>query len=103
MPLVATSLERGLDHAEALVARGYGSGPRTRLPERGPTRGERLALLLALPAAAAVALAVGPGGAATYYPRLDAPAAGGYAAGALAALLAGALALVAIRHRAEAA
>ena len=34
VPLAATSLERGLDQAEAMVARGYGSARRTALPER---------------------------------------------------------------------
>jgi energy-coupling factor transport system permease protein len=47
-PLLAGSLERGLNLAEAMEARGYGSGPRTRAP--GPPRGrlDRLAFVAAV-------------------------------------------------------
>ena len=43
-PLVASSLERGVDISEAMVARGYGGGTMTRLPEPAPTRDERIGL-----------------------------------------------------------
>jgi energy-coupling factor transport system permease protein len=95
LPLLGSSLERGLDIAEAMAARGYGVGPRTRLPERPYDGAERVVLALGagLAAVAAAALAVGaaPYG---YYPRLDAPLAPG--AVAVAAALAGALGAAAL-------
>ncbi len=45
-PLVASSLERGVDISEAMVARGYGAGTMTRLPEPPATRDERIGLVL---------------------------------------------------------
>jgi energy-coupling factor transport system permease protein len=89
-PLAAAALERGLDRAEAMAARGYGAGPRTALSER-PLTGCELAaagagLVLAAVAAAVIA------GAAPYrwYPTLSAPGAAslGLAALTLAAGLA---------------
>ena len=53
-PLLAGSLERGLNLAEAMEARGYGAGPRTRAP-RPPWRSRDRAAL----AAAAALIAVG--------------------------------------------
>jgi fucose permease len=47
-PLVASSLERGVDISEAMVARGYGAGTMTRLPEPVYTRGERIGLVAGL-------------------------------------------------------
>jgi energy-coupling factor transport system permease protein len=52
-PLLAGSLERGLNVAEAMEARGYGRGGRTRAPRAPWTRLDRLAL------AGAVAIVVG--------------------------------------------
>ena len=46
LPLVGSALERGLDVAEAMAARGYGEGRRTRLPERRMDIGERITLAL---------------------------------------------------------
>lgn len=71
LPLLGSSLERGLDIAEAMAARGYGAGARTRLPEPAYDRVERavLALALALCAAAGVAIAVGAAPYA-FYPTL---------------------------------
>ena len=46
LPLLGSSLERGLDVAEAMAARGYGAGPRTRVPERAYGRAERAVLAL---------------------------------------------------------
>jgi len=97
LPLLGSSLERGLDVAEAMAARGYGAGPRTRLPERAYGAAERavLALGVALAVVAAGALALG---AAPYsfYPTLDpvlAPGAVALAAALAAALGGAALAL----------
>jgi hypothetical protein len=53
-PLLASGLERGLETAEAMTARGYGSGPRTQLPAR---RSRGLEQALWLPAFGLVALA----------------------------------------------
>jgi energy-coupling factor transport system permease protein len=44
-PLLAGSLERGLNLAEAMEARGYGSGPRTRAPRPAWRARDRAALL----------------------------------------------------------
>jgi energy-coupling factor transport system permease protein len=90
LPLLGSSLERGLDVAEAMTARGYGSGPRTRVAEPAWTGVERavLAIGAALAALTAAAIALGLAGY-SYYPTMDAPWAPGaiaVAAGALAAL-----------------
>lgn len=60
LPLLGSSLERGLDVAEAMTARGYGAGPRTRIAEV-PYRPREIAALLigvamCLLAAATIAL-----------------------------------------------
>lgn len=72
LPLLGSSLERGLDVAEAMTARGYGSGPRTRLAEAGHSAPERATLMigLALGAVAVAAIALGLA-AYSYYPTLD--------------------------------
>src|SRR5262249_46369918 len=44
LPLLGSSLERGLDVAEAMTARGYGAGPRTRIAE-APYRPREVAAL----------------------------------------------------------
>ncbi|WP_217914427.1 energy-coupling factor transporter transmembrane component T [Miltoncostaea marina] len=96
LPLLGASLERGLDVAEAMTARGYGAGPRTRSPERPWVREERAALALgaALVAVAAVAATAGLGGY-SYYPTLDPLlGAGGLALAAAAAAALGGAALV---------
>ena len=54
-PLLASGLERGLETAEAMTARGYGSGPRTQLPA---ARARSIERLLWLPALGFVAVAV---------------------------------------------
>jgi len=53
-PLLASGLERGLETAEAMTARGYGAGPRTQLPAPRARGAERL---LWLPALGLVAIA----------------------------------------------
>jgi energy-coupling factor transport system permease protein len=55
-PLLASGLERGLETAEAMTARGYGVGPRTQLPARRAQGSERLLWLPALGLVAATAL-----------------------------------------------
>ncbi len=89
LPLLASSLERGLDVAEAMTARGYGSGGRTRLAEAPWTARERFVLLagavLAVVAAATIALGLGDY---SYYPTLSSPLGGGAALVAAAALAA---------------
>lgn len=67
-PLVATSLERGVDIAEAMAARGYGAGSPTRLPAPSWTSGERRILALGLPLALIATLVVGGVGAYRIYP-----------------------------------
>lgn len=61
LPLVGSALERGLDAAEAMAARGYGEGRRTRLPERARDVGERLVLAIAVLLAGVVAWAFAAG------------------------------------------
>lgn len=99
VPLLGSSLERSLDTAEAMAARGYGSGPATRAatPERTVADRAIWALAAALGAAgilgaAAGALAFDP------YPRLGSPISSAAVAmsGAICATMAGA-ALVARR------
>lgn len=71
VPLTAAGLERGLDVAEAMAARGYGSGRATRLPEPPLSRREHVACSAGL-ALLGVALASRPLDLApyAYYPRL---------------------------------
>lgn len=72
VPLVGSALERSLDVAEAMAARGYGAGPRTRTPEAPPTRIDRLVLALSLPVATLAGLAIaGTLGGFAFYPTLD--------------------------------
>lgn len=72
MPLVGSALERSLDTAEAMAARGYGGGPRTRLPEAGWDRSDRvicgLGTVLAALAVAGIAGAIGRF---DFYPTMD--------------------------------
>lgn len=72
LPLLGSGLERGLDVAEAMVARGYAAGPRTRLPERPYDRTEWavLAAGCALAATAAAAI-ITPVADYAYYPTMD--------------------------------
>ncbi len=72
LPLVGSALERGLDVAEAMAARGYGEGRRTRLPERSMYLGERVTLVLAalLAVTAGWGLAVGAAEF-TFFPTMD--------------------------------
>ena len=72
LPLLGSSLERGLDVAEAMTARGYGAGPRTRVAE-APYRPREVAALLigaamCLLAAATIALGLADY---SFYPTPD--------------------------------
>jgi energy-coupling factor transport system permease protein len=97
LPLVGSALERGLDVAEAMAARGYGEGRRTRLPERAMDRGERTALILAVLMAALVAWGMVSGAAAfSFFPAMGdvvTPASVALGAGAFAVLALAAIAL----------
>jgi energy-coupling factor transport system permease protein len=97
LPLLGSSLERGLDVAEAMAARGYGSGPRTRVPEPPYAAAERAVLVIgtALAGVAAVVVALGPDDY-HYYPTMGwalEPGALVVAAATLAALAGAALVL----------
>lgn len=71
VPLVGSSLERSLDVAAAMAARGYGSGPATRLPAPGASWPERAAWACAALVAATAAWLLLTGGAAfAAYPVL---------------------------------
>ena len=72
VPLVGSALERSLDVAEAMAARGYGAGPRTRMAEAPARRIDRIILLLCAPLVTLAGLAV-TGTLARYdfYPTLD--------------------------------
>lgn len=87
LPLLASSMERGLDVAEAMTARGYGAGGRTRLTEPPWGAAERavagIGVALAVLAAAAITLDLG---AYTFYPTLTSPLTAGAAALAAGAL-----------------
>lgn len=91
LPLVGSALERGLDVAEAMAARGYGEGRRTRLPERAMDRGERVTLALAVLFAGLVAWGIATGAAGfSFFPAMGdvvTPASVVLAAGSLAALV----------------
>jgi len=90
VPLVGSSLERSLDLAEAMAARGYGSGPRTRAPEPPTVPSDRLLWVVAA-AVAALGGAAWAAGTLAFdpYPRLPSPVTDGalLVALALAALL----------------
>jgi energy-coupling factor transport system permease protein len=89
LPLVGSSLERGLDIAEAMTARGYGSGPRTPLAERPYGRADWAVLGLAVPVAILAGLAAaGVIGAYRFYPTLQGAPGAEATAAALAALAA---------------
>jgi len=91
LPLLGSSLSRGLDVAEAMTARGYGAGPRTRIPEPGYSRVERIVLAIAVALCLVAMAAIGLGAVGySYYPTLGSPFASGpmaVAAATLAALV----------------
>ena len=94
---MGSALERGLDAAEAMAARGYGEGPRTRLPERPRDLGERITLGISVLLAVVVAWAIAIGATGfTFYPVLGPVLTGqsvALAAVSLAALVGTAVAL----------
>jgi energy-coupling factor transport system permease protein len=98
LPLVGSALERGLDVAEAMAARGYGEGPRTRLQERAHDLGERVTLAAALLLACAVAWAIAVGATSfAFYPVLGPVITTGAVITSVAALAALVLAALALR------
>jgi energy-coupling factor transport system permease protein len=73
-PLVGMSLERSLEMAEAMEARGYGGPGRTRMPERHDRAGERVVLGLGCLALAAAVVAIARGATGfQYYETLGDP------------------------------
>ncbi len=73
VPLTASSLERGLDQAEAMTARGFAAGRRSHRPEAALTPRERVAAALGFVVAAMAAMVAVAGAAPyDYYPRLAA-------------------------------
>jgi len=87
-PLLATSLERSLALAEAMEARGYGSGPRTRPPAPRALPVDRALAAFGAVAAALVAASIAGGWTAfRYYETLGDPA-GPAALGAAGSLFA---------------
>lgn len=76
VPLTASALERGLDRAEAMTARGYGSMRPTRMPERPLTHAERATLGVGGCLLGLVAVVVGGAAPYRYYPTLATPTAG---------------------------
>lgn len=96
VPLLGSSLERALDSAEAMAARAYGSGRRTRRPEPPAPRSDRVLVALAAAVAVTGAAALVTGALAfDPYPRLPplaTPAA--VLAGVVLTVLLGAAALV---------
>lgn len=90
-PLLGRSIDRGMDLAEALAARGFGSGDRTTIR----TRPGRPRIWPALAAAISVGLAVAGFGAFSFYPVLD-PLVPGPVEAAFAAVAAIALAAPAV-------
>jgi energy-coupling factor transport system permease protein len=99
IPLLGSSLERGLDIAEAMTARGYGAGPRTRIAEPGYTWVERATLAVGITLCALAAATIGLGLADySFYPTPD-PLGGSGAAVAVAAFAALGGAALLLRRR----
>ena len=74
IPLTGSALERSLDVAEAMAARGYGSGPATRVPRVRWTFRERVVVAAALPLLGlCVATIAGGTGGYRFYPTLASP------------------------------
>jgi energy-coupling factor transporter transmembrane protein EcfT len=69
-PLTASALERGMDHAEAMAARGYGEGARTAIPEPRLTIRERLATATGVAAAVLATASIGGVAPFGWYPTM---------------------------------
>jgi energy-coupling factor transport system permease protein len=96
-PLVGLSLERSLSLAEAMEARGYGSGPRTRMPGGRLPGWERALLVVAAGLVSVVAVSA-PADGYRYYDLLDDPFTPAGIATAGAILVLGAAAAAIVRH-----
>ncbi len=93
-PLVASSLERGIDVSEAMAARGYGAGPIVRLPEAPLTTAERIALTAGSAGLVLAALLVTGVAHYSIYPTADAiVTSAGLVLGALTLVMAGSAAV----------
>lgn len=74
VPLFHSSLERAVGIAEAMEARGFGSGPRTRWRPRALTGQDGLVVVGSVAVCVlAIMYLIGGGGSPTYYPRMDIP------------------------------
>ena len=71
VPLVGSSLERGLDVAEAMAARGFGSGGRTHVRERPWTGVEWAVFILGLGLGVVAGFAIAGAAPYSYFPLLD--------------------------------
>jgi energy-coupling factor transport system permease protein len=101
-PLVGLSLERSLSLAEAMEARGYGAGPRTRMPSGRLPAWERLLLALATGLTVVIAVAA-PADGYRYYDLLDDPFTRTGIATACAILALGSAAVATVWHMRRAA
>jgi energy-coupling factor transport system permease protein len=96
-PLIGLSLERSLSLAEAMEARGYGGGPRTRMPSGRLPGWERVLLVLAVCLTAVVAVSA-PADGYRYYDLLDDPFTAPALATACAILMLGGASAWTVRH-----
>ena len=71
VPLVGSSLESGLDVAEAMAARGFGSGGRTHVRERPWTGVEWAVFILGLGLGVVAGFAIAGAAPYSYFPLLD--------------------------------
>ena len=98
-PLVSLSLERSLTLAEAMEARGYGAGNRTRAELDRPDARDRSLTLLGAAAGVVVTLVLVVGDGYSYYDLLDDPFVPGAMAAAAALTAIAAAAALVVRWR----
>jgi energy-coupling factor transporter transmembrane protein EcfT len=92
-PLCAAALDRGVEHAEAMAARGYGPTRPTALPERALDRREWAGVLVGAGICALAAWALAGHASFSWYPTADAVTGEAVAAAAVVAALGAAAAL----------